>query len=805
MTLEPATPAPSSVPTFAHDVMLRAKHMVSCLLLPDGSTVLDLDCGTGALTAAMAALNPRLRFIGADRARQAVMRARARFRHIENLSFEIADSAHIRRAAESVDAVTASNVLGTLYSRADYDEEKVAAGLESMIRLLKPDGTLVICDYAMPPADEEVQIEFPIPWRDNRSFRLFGNPLAQTQGEREIALLQWFAENARARDAVKGFFLEEISPHVPHTRLFRLPARWAYEFIVRKVNIRNFRADIGHQFAVLGEADYDRILARRIGARVTYTAPWRDAHTARAHFDGAFRLYTADGKPRPHMPAAHIVIARKTAPGRALRLEELRPSPAPAASLTLQAVRDERTGEVSDVVARDLPRADIIPYFRGTDGRIKVVLRADAEKDLANTVPRTRRNLDGKRWSGHMPAPATFGADELEGFDHASAAAVARLMIQKLDLCPAHGKMFETGLHGYPSPGMIDERLETLFIEIQSPDFAALRVAGPRDALGLKAFDAEDVLRATGAGVIPSAWLDIQIQTLMKKHGMPVTPWLHEAVPLAYDPPPDDRLLSAAKILKQKPKKPDAPAQAMYVFGRNGAKWPCVSGAFRPIRGRAGQVSTHRSSFVEQGRVDGTWRSLAAHEADFATPAADMLNIAAIMPLTEDLQGNTLAGFEFVEMPVPARFGQSEAMLTLPTLPLPASVTDIDSARSYIAAQFDVEVARVAPMGESFFTFIDMTPQRVYPFMLTRYPRRRNLRLRYMATTDLILLTDTDFADSILWKWGFANALLCHASAQVQGYDYNVGMRMRAPAKAPKRESAAPLAPASAHRKNIHN
>jgi hypothetical protein len=148
-----------------------------------------------------------------------------------------------------------------------------------------------------------------------------------------------------------------------------------------------------------------------------------------------------------------------------------------------------------------------------------------------------------------------------------------------------------------------------------------------------------------------------------------------------------------------------------------------------------------------------------------------MMNIAAIMPLTEDLQGNTLAGFEFKELPVPSRFGQTEAMMNLPTLPLPPHITDIDSARAYIAEQFDVETSRVAPMGESFFTFVDMMPQRVFPFMLTRYPRRRNLRIRYMMTKDLIDLIDPDFADSILWKWGFANALLCHASGQVQGYD----------------------------------
>jgi hypothetical protein len=155
---------------------------------------------------------------------------------------------------------------------------------------------------------------------------------------------------------------------------------------------------------------------------------------------------------------------------------------------------------------------------------------------------------------------------------------------------------------------------------------------------------------------------------------------------------------------------------------------------------------------------------------DFACPEANMMNIAAIMPLTEDFQGNTLVGFEYKELPVPSRFGQEGPMMNLPTLPLPSSITTIDEARAYIADQFDVELARVAPMGESFFTMVDLMPQRVYPFMLTRYPRRRNLRMKFVNMYDILDLTDTDFADSILWKWGLANAFLCHGTTQVSSW-----------------------------------
>ena len=766
---------PTTLPSLSHDVILRAKHIVSHLLLPEGATVLDLDCETGALTAAMASLNPRINFIGIDRNRQAIMRAKARFKDVPNLSFETGDPMALRKTDDSVDAIVAASVMGEIYTRSNYDDAPLSETLQKYFTLLKTDGILVIHDYAMPGPDEYVQIEFPIPTRDPRAFRLASTAMGRTQGEREIELLQWFSQNARARDTVKGFYLEEVAAHVPSTRAFRLPAKWAYEFIIRKSTIRNFKSHVSHQYTCLTEGDYDRLLNRTIGARIVYSAPWRNMHTIKTHYEGSFRLYTADGKARGYMPAGYVLVAQKVAFGKSLKLQELRPSADAPQSLSIQSVRDEENGDIVDVVSRDVTTTDVIPYYLTASGRIKVILRADASKGIANLMPRVRHNLDGKRWSGHMVSAPTLTSQELEGFDHASNAAVARLIVQKFGLHMQQGKGFETGPRGFPAPAMIDERLDTLFVNVQPQEYTKMRVANAGDALRLKTFDAEDVLRATGSGFVPNAWLDIQMQELTKKLGQKVTPWLHEAVPLAYDPPPADQMIRAGKILKQKPKKPDKAAGAMYTYGKTGTKWPLVSGAFRPVRGSSGQVTTMRSSFVEQGRIDGALRGMSAYDQDFAAPKENMMNIAAIMPLTEDLQGNTLVGFEFKELPVPSRFGQTEPMMNLPTLPLPPEITDIDAARAYVAAQFDVELARVAPMGESFFTFVDMMPQRVFPFMLTRYPRRRNFRMRYMAQKDLMDLTDTDFADSILWKWGFANALLCQANAQTNGYDYNVG------------------------------
>lgn len=795
-TLAPAPEAPeartgSLLQSLPHDVVLRAKHIISHLLLPDGATVIDLECETGALTAALAAFNPRLNFIGIDRNRQMIMRARARFKQfaIPNLNFETGDTMGLRRGAESVDAIVASNVVGQVYTRSNYDDTRIADVLEKQFALLKTDGLLVIYDYAMPPTDEYVQIEFPVPVRDQKFFRLYAAPVGKTQGERETEMLEWFSANARARDTVKGFYLEELPAHVPYTRLYRLPAKWAYEFIIRKQQPRKFKAHIGHQYTCLTESDFDRILGRVLGARVVYTAPWQQAHIVQAHFEGSFRLYTADGKPRGYPPTGYVVVAQKVASGQSLKVQELRPSAQAAESLAIQAVRDDRNGEVVDIVSRDVPRVDVIPYFLTPEGRLKVVLRAGADKGIAN-LARARNNLDGKRWSGHMVAAANLTVHDLEGFDHASHAAVARLMVQQFGLKPLHAKSFVKGPRGFPSPSMIDERLDTLFIEIQPPQNGP-RLAGPIDLLRLRTFDAEDILRATGAGFIPSAWLDIQMQSLMKQVGLKVSPWLHEALPLGREAIPEDQMIRADKILRQKPAK-DGLRDAGRASNGKGVTWPRTAGAFRPIRGRAGQVATMRSSFVEQGRVDGAIRGMSAHDMDFAFPQSDLQNIAAVLPLTQDLGGNTLIGFELKELPVPSRYGQEAPMMNLPTLPLPASVTSMDEARAYIAEQFDVELKRVAPMGESFYTFVDMMPQRVFPFALTQWPKRRNAKMRLTTLDNIKWITDPDFSDSILWQWGLAQALLCHETGhmELQTPRHEAGRRLYGPS-APRWESGA--------------
>lgn len=752
----------------APDLVLRAKLIAAHFLLPDNALILDIGCDNGGLTAAIAKFCPRHRFIGLDRNKQVVERASKKYEHIENLSFQVASADSLPFADSSIDGIVNSRILGDVYSQSGYREDAVRAALREQFRALRPEGMMIIYDYAKAPDDEFMLLEFPTL---QRTPAMHGQPIKKTKGDRDAEDLIWFAENARPKQArgCEGFFLEELSPRFPYTRLFRLPAKWAFEYIIRKENMDDISAHIAREHAVFTDLDYFREL-QSLGGRVLYSTPWQNPHTLKTRFIDNFRLYHDDGRSAGFPATGKLVTIQKMQNRKSLMLHELRSTKKEAETLQVQTVRDEKTGVLIDVVERKEPTADLIPYTINPDGRIKIYLHFAAPKCVSNTVPRLGTNLDGKRWSGHIISPLKMPIGQLDDILQGSRGDLARMMMKETGLKPSVSADVEEGPKGYPSPDMISEMLRTYFIEVQSGQTPKCMAKLFEDRKGfstvgeIRELDAQDVLRAINVGFIPNGWLEIQISDLLRRNQVEPQSWMGLDLPIANELPPADRIMRVDDILAQIEEKPDIAlaededgellsAEKKAELWRNDER-------FKRIKGSAGKMRTVRSLFIDEGLVDGRMEGLASSDAEFAIAEGETVNKAVIMPLARGWSGNVMMGFQLEELPVPSRFGQTGKMINLPSLTLPRDIKTVDEAKAHIAEIYETTPDYVTQMGEGFFTNIDVTPQRIFFFAVGAAAGGGQFETFYAPIQDLWLLTKPDFAWSFLYVWGFQSLLM---------------------------------------------
>jgi ubiquinone/menaquinone biosynthesis C-methylase UbiE len=109
-------------------------------LLRPGMRVLDVGCGTGAITEGIAqAVSPGGEALGIDVSKELIGLARTRSERQPNLSFELADVASLARESRRFDMVTATRMLLWL--------SDPRAALAALARAAKPGGVVLVLDY----------------------------------------------------------------------------------------------------------------------------------------------------------------------------------------------------------------------------------------------------------------------------------------------------------------------------------------------------------------------------------------------------------------------------------------------------------------------------------------------------------------------------------------------------------------------------------------------------------------------------------------------------------------------------------
>jgi SAM-dependent methyltransferase len=668
----------------------KAWFTLSHLLLEDGAKVVDMGCDDGAMTYAMAAMSPKLRFTGLDKNKRQINKAKEKYK-LFNLDFKIGDASSEIFEEESVDAIINSYVLHEVYSGQRYNEAIVTDTLTKHFKSLKKGGVMFIRDYARPPPEEFVLMEMPdLPSK--------GNDLAHLS---EADLLVWYAEHARPRQdaGCGGFFLEELPERFPRTRLFRLPYKWAYEFIMRKDDRTHWETELPMEYTFFTMHDFRRQL-RALGSRVQYSGPYWDDDIINEKFEGRFRLYQDNGQSLGHPPTCFIAVAYKMAERKSLHIEERRPSVVDSGNLKISAMRNQHTGEIVDVVSRDLDLSEILPYRIDEEGRLKIYLHDGIARSITNAVPRGGMNIDGRRWSGHMVEPIVVDGEAMASvreFDRKHTVLFCR---DYIGLKPRDGFVLEKGPHYYPAPDYIDEKIQTFYLQVEEARGAIM----PKTTIGAEKFqakgmirevDAQQVLNAVTVGMIPNARLELQILSLFQHLNIKAETWTDKQLNLNISK--INEKISIKSILDLMKDKDDR---------------------FKEIKGTSGQLRPVHSTFVEEGQSRGSMSGLSSENVDFIVHDGKTVNTAVVLPMTKDLKGAVHAGVLVNYLPVPQRHEGNGLTVSAPSFNIPSEVTNFTALRKFIADEFGVPPQKVLKLGESYFSHVGMTPHRIYPFIV---------------------------------------------------------------------------------------
>jgi SAM-dependent methyltransferase len=674
-------------------IIKKAWFCLSHLLLDSDATIIDAGCLDGKMTYAMAALHPDKNFIGIDINRNFIDDAHTKYNR-ENLTFRADNLFENFAKQNSVDAIINSFFLHEVYSASQYNPRAISKILDQQYKALKHNGYILIRDFIVPPSNEYVLIEF-------KDIHDKGNDI-ETMSEAD--LLIWFSEKVCAADATHGagFFLEEIPPTYPNTRMFRLPIKWAYEFINRKDDRKTLLNDIHKEYAFFTEQEFRREL-RAMGMRVVYSGPHWDDGFLKTRYDGKVRLYKEDGSNLGPPPNSFMILAQKVTEKRSHIVLERRASRSRKGKIHLRTVRDDRTGKISDIATRDLELAEIIPYRVDENGKLKIYLHENYPRGLVNAVPRSGRNLDGRTWSGHLTEAITIPTSSVQDWENQIVQEFQKITQQKIGVRASLDSVFENGPGFYPDPYRIDERIVTHYYRTESYHklFPAKHTTYDADQFPdigrIREFDAQDILNAITVGLIPAPRLETQILALSQRVKIPVEVW--EDMPIHLSEVKAEDIKDLSSLVK---------------------KMSVKDTRFKDIKGSAGNIRVMQSVFVDEGRDEtGGATSLAARDIEFIHADDSTVNTAVILPLVKDLSGEVLAGICTEYLPVPQRYRGNGMMATLPSFPLPKEITDMDSARRYIAEKFRLDAKFVGRMGESYFTHIGITPHRIFPFVVS--------------------------------------------------------------------------------------
>lgn len=329
-------------------------------------------------------------------------------------------------------------------------------------------------------------------------------------------------------------------------------------------------------------------------------------------------------------------------------------------------------------------------------GRPHILLKVGAPRPALNVVPRGNANIDKAEYSGYVTEPIAVAAEIAE---------LARRTTERLSEAIGTAATPESGVVGssyYPSPGGIDELVVSKFFEVGSAsDGKELSAWGNFTSGGKTKFmDAQEILRVAQTGGLPEARTELAAYSLLKKLGIAPDPWIGDEIPVV-----------TGEIGKT--------ASLDELFA------PETSLRFEKAGGEGDFLRHVRSKFVEERHEGGTFTTVAENEIDFVVPKKLSTNTVSALPVVRDASGEVFVGVEKRFLPVCEIHRGSAGIVAVPAFRTDKSVDSFAKIEKFLSKTFGVDARDAAPLGESFFPSMGITPEKVYPYSVSG----KNVRL----------------------------------------------------------------------------
>ena len=629
-----------------------------------GNILVDVGMASGTSSSILAHLFPQMKVIGVDINPKMVDIASQMYTQ-SNLKFVVDDGETLSSfKEETISGFFNCSSIHHITSYNNYDSNRAYNTIRRQTELLKIGGIIVVRDFVKPP-EMEVVLELNQPGLGKKPS--------------DADLLIAFSKTARslANHVERGFPLKEIELKEHSVRRFRLQFTDAVEFIRRKDYYDNWEVELKEEYGYFTQKEFEEIFSE-LGLRIIVSNPIYNPWIISNRYKGKFIIHSKDGDDIGFPPTNFLIAAEKVdKKGTSIHLVRHLPEPEKP-FLNYCSYINSDSHKVYDVVSRSNPVIDIIPYKANANG-IEILAKHGYPRPLAS-IQTDSPIIDHKHFSGYIT----------EGITAALNRPVDEVIAERIGLKNTDYVKITSSLEYYPSPGGIEEKVESVFVQLKTNVHfkpVSNTIDGYADSGTIRIFDAIQLLKTAQTGALVEARLELNIYNLLRKLQIPFPHWMGEKIEI-----------NELQI---------TPVHLNDVLYHSASQ-------FERTNGSANYLQKHRAKFAEKGNGKGT------SILEYIVPEHISVNTLIALPLCR-YEEEIFVGLEIRSLPVPQLLSGNSLLPVAPAIRLPKTICNFKQMEDYLLLSYvlGAKVAGFQNLGEKFFPSIGLTPEQAYPYVVS--------------------------------------------------------------------------------------